>query len=67
MVVGSIEGRLPADDEPIFESFVSNIEGLTSVILQRIEDTVSSRAARGADMPELPTPGDSHLTQPVSR
>jgi len=65
MTIGSVEGRLPADDPEVFASVASGVEAAAENIRSLIAETMAEIGRQAETATTLPSRGDRHLTAPI--
>jgi hypothetical protein len=65
LTIGSIEGRLPADDAELFSFVAGNVAGAFDKVRASLADIMGETTRRAAAAETVPTRGDRHLTAPI--
>jgi hypothetical protein len=65
LIIGSPEGRTPAEDEALLSFVETNVEGAIDAVMAAIDSVAAQRARAAGDRPELPPREGRHLSEPV--
>jgi hypothetical protein len=65
LVIGSVEGRVPADDLALFEAVEHKISALLPTLRETVEAAAAAEAAAHPSLPELPERLGRFLTEPI--